>query len=163
MIDRNSRSPNLSAALAVLAIVCAYTVSSELYYRSNRLVLDAWGDCRDASTDLVPAALAWIVLTFLASSAYFGRLAGRRWQWRTVSLTLVTSVGGLVAGRSWYGWRMRTGAECIVRGKWCLGSCEPLWWDRDVIRLPILFGIAAILSVLVGAAARRIRPRTDDG
>jgi hypothetical protein len=138
------------------ASALAYAALGELYFLGDRAVRDTWGHCEEAPADYSTLALAIGAGVFVVACAGFARAAGPRWKAATALQAALALLAGGLLGHAWYGWRMEHGAEC-VRMTFC-GWCLDSWWDRPAVGFVLLALLGALLSLPVGALARRLRP-----
>jgi hypothetical protein len=141
--------------IPALSAVC-YAALGELYFRGDRSVRDALGECIRAPADYAPAALGIGAAVFVASAALFARSRGARWKAATALQAALALFAGGMLGHAWYRYRMTGGSECMRMEfcSWCLES----WWDTPAVQFALLALIGALLSLPVGRLARRIRP-----
>lgn len=139
--------------IPVLAAAC-YASLGELYFRGDRSVRDAWGECVEVPADYAPAAVAVGAAVFVLSAVLFARSLGGRWKAATALQAALALYAGGLLGNSWYAVRMARGSECarIEFCVWCLDH----WWDRPAVEFILLAILGALLSLPIGWIARRI-------
>ena len=110
----------------------------------------------EAPADYTVEWIAIGVAVFVLGSGGFAWAAGPRWKSATALQAALALLAGGLLGHEWYSMRMYHGAEC-ARMIFC-GWCMEWWWEHPAFELGSLAIVGALLSLPIGALARRLRP-----